>query len=48
MYNVLIASRSYMHVWLGGLGGADVNVNKIPTTLKIISLKKIRFYSESN
>jgi hypothetical protein len=30
------------------IGGADVTVKKIPTTIKIISLKKIWFYSESN
>jgi hypothetical protein len=30
------------------IGGADVNVKKIPTPIQIISLKKIRFYSESN
>ena len=30
------------------IGGADVTVKKIPTPIKIILLKKIRFYSESN
>jgi hypothetical protein len=30
------------------IGGADVTVKKIPTTIQIILLKKIQFYSESN
>jgi hypothetical protein len=33
-------------VWY--IGGADVTVKTIPTTIQIILLKKIRFYSESN
>jgi hypothetical protein len=33
---------------LQDIGGADVSVKKIPQQSKIISLKKIQFYSESN
>jgi hypothetical protein len=34
--------------WPASIGGVDVTVKKIPTTIQIISLKNMKFYSESN
>jgi hypothetical protein len=45
-------SMTEMLIWISQkemcIGGADVTVKKVPTTIKIILLKKIQFYSESN
>jgi hypothetical protein len=51
MWNKFKTHFAIAKKWIGsrtGIGGADVTVKKNSTTIKIISLKKIRFYSESN
>jgi hypothetical protein len=48
MYGLVVIRLSIKYNMKLCIGGVDVTVKKIPTTIQIILLKKMQFYSESN